>query len=109
MDIALPLWIVHPKDSSDRIPPAHEPCDSPDHSLAFSDARRLTRYLEAREEGKWHVHHVRKPDDLIELLADLNQSGIPGICLDPTPDGSNGQRFELGDLTLHFEKRRRSR
>jgi hypothetical protein len=109
MEIDLPLWIVHPKESSGRVAPAQEPCDSPDHSLAFSDTRSLTRYLEAREEGKWQVHHVRKPDDLIELLADLNQFGIPGLCLDPKPDGTNGKRFELGDLAMHFERRRRKR
>ena len=109
MEISLPLWIVHPKDSSGRIPPDVDPCDSPDHSLAFSDTRRLTHYLEAREEGKWQVHHVRQPDDLIELLADLNHSGIPGLCLDPKPDGTNGKRFELSDLTVHFSRRRREK
>jgi hypothetical protein len=109
MEISLPLWIVHPKGSADRVPPDQQPCDSPDHSLAFSDTRRLTRYLEAREEGKWQVHYVRKPDDLIEVLADLNQFGIPGLCLDPTPDGSNGKRFELSDLTVYFSRRRREK
>jgi hypothetical protein len=104
MEITLPLWIIHPERSFECMAPAEEPCDAPDHSLAFSNSHRLTQYLEARNEGKWQVHHVRKTDDLIEILASLNELGIPGLCLDPTPDGSNGKRFELADLTTRFGK-----
>src|SRR5687767_14214516 len=52
MEITLPLWIIHPEQSFERIAPAEEPCSAPDHSLAFSNSHRLTQYLEARDEGK---------------------------------------------------------
>jgi hypothetical protein len=106
-DIHLPLWIIHPRHTDEKLPPMHEPCDEPGHTLAFSSTSRLTEFLKARQAGNWNVHLVSDHHELVGVLADIHSHGIPALCIDTDDDGSGGANLSIAEIIARIERKRR--
>jgi hypothetical protein len=63
--------------------------------MIFTTTSGLVEFMHKRLAGEWQVRLVSDHDSLVLLLADLLDQGAPGICLDPTPNGSAGTFFTL--------------
>lgn len=106
-NIDLPLWIVHPKGSQAKVPPAAVPCDEPGSTLAFSSTARLTGFLQARHAGNWNVHLVADQHELVDVLADMHLLGAAALCIDTNEDGSGGDRVSIAEIVTQFQSKRR--
>jgi hypothetical protein len=107
--IHLPLWIVHPRGAHAKTPPPNIPCDEPGHPLAFSNAERLTGFLQSRKAGEWSIRLVADHHDLVSALADVHSLGAEALCIDANNDGSGGSKVGIAEIVTQVERKRRTR
>src|SRR4051812_20611858 len=94
-EIGLPFWAVIPRKVESA--PAHEPCGTPNHVVAFTDSDHALAYLQQRGFGEWRIQLIDKTGFML-FVADLHQLEMEAICFDPTLDGSEGTSVGMGEL-----------
>ena len=95
-NLRLPLWFVY--DRKPNVPPEYQPCDDPNGALAFSTTENLLAFLNARQGGTWNLKMVCEAKGLFDIVAELHKRTGIQVCLDPEPDGSEGERVTLAEL-----------
>jgi hypothetical protein len=94
--LRFPFWAITRGNSATL--PASQPCDSPDHVVAFSSTTMLAVYLADQMSGSWTVSAIRQQSELRSFVAELDRDGATGICLDPESDGSGGTNIPMSKL-----------
>jgi hypothetical protein len=94
--IAFPFWIIL-EEKHVLNPPAKVPCDSPFAVHAFSTTDQMSAFLEAHKGGQWRIDLVDSREALVLAVAELHRHEVPAFCLDPKPDGSDGELVTLAD------------
>jgi hypothetical protein len=91
-----PFWIV--TQSTEHKPPDQEPFDDPKAIHAFTSAKLMVTFLEARESGKFEMSLVADADTLLLAVADSHWAGAKEFCFDAEPDGSGGSLIPLTEV-----------
>jgi hypothetical protein len=94
--LSFPFWLIT-EQRHILNPPAKVPCDSPFAVHAFSTTDKLSAFLEANKGGRWSIDLVANHEALLVAIADLHLKNVPGFCLDPKADGSEGELITLAD------------
>ena len=92
--LQFPFWVVTQRRDLMSFPVV--PHDMPGYIAAFSTAQGGTAYLVDRGETSWEFRMVSR-STFLDLMADLRNLGIKGVCLDPRP-GECGAKMEFDVL-----------
>jgi hypothetical protein len=82
--LSFPLWIVTQRQGLFTKPVELE--GLPGFVAAFTAAERAATFMVSRGETEWENRLVSR-SSLVDLVRDLRQLGVKGLCLDPTPEG----------------------
>jgi hypothetical protein len=103
-DLRLPLWFLY--DRQPNVAPLHPPCGGICETLAFSSAKKLIEFLDARQGGNWRLEMANDGQGVLSMAAALRARNEGRVCLNPEPDGSAGETVALAEL-LEFSERLR--
>lgn len=94
--LTFPFWLIT-EQKHILNPPANVPCDSPFAVHAFATTDKLSAFLEENKGGRWSIDLVANHEALLVAIADLHLNDVPAFCLDPKPDGSDGDLITLAE------------
>jgi hypothetical protein len=83
--LIFPFWIVTQRRGLFTKPVELD--GMPGFVAAFTAAERAATFMVSRGETEWENRLVSR-SSLADLVRDLRQLGIKGVCLDPTAEGS---------------------
>jgi hypothetical protein len=96
MPLRLPLWFVTVRSKQQN---ADDPSsDGPGATFAFTSADQAIAFLTHGRAGPWKMHRASDSQELVLVVADLHNSSVSTIFVDPEIDGSGGHRANLSDL-----------
>jgi hypothetical protein len=87
-ELMFPFWIVTQRRGLISKPIG--PDGMTGFIAAFSTAQNAAAFMVSRGETEWENKLISR-STLLDLMIDLRQLGIQGLCLDPTKDGTGTQ------------------
>jgi hypothetical protein len=72
-------------------------CDAQGHVIGFEELESALDYLAKNLQAEMAIHRL-KPVEAILLVADMHEFKVPGMCVNPSPEGICGAIVSLEAL-----------